>query len=295
MHNLSIIIPHKNSPDLLRRCIDSLPMNDDVQIIIVDDNSDMRIVDFSKFPGMERKNVTCVFDKEGGGAGHARNIGIDIADGKWILFVDADDFLVEQCHDIVCDDFDSDAQIIMYKFLSVSSDTLLPNERYDSVNRMIDEVVTGCLTAKEAVLRKQGPVNKLIKRDYILDNNIRFDNIIASEDVMFMVKAVCLSIKVEVRDKNLYVVTTRNGSLSDKSLTDPKYFLCRFDVYIRRNKFLKAYPEFTKRPIIIQIIRAHRLGFSTMWNALCMAIRQKALFSGFSTIFKKIFKKAPNK
>jgi len=38
--NYSFIIPHKNCPDLLQRCVDSIPERDDVQVIVVDDNSD---------------------------------------------------------------------------------------------------------------------------------------------------------------------------------------------------------------------------------------------------------------
>lgn len=37
--NYSIIIPHKNSAGLLQRCLDSIPQRDDIQIIIIDDNS----------------------------------------------------------------------------------------------------------------------------------------------------------------------------------------------------------------------------------------------------------------
>jgi glycosyltransferase involved in cell wall biosynthesis len=40
MYNYSFIIPHKNCPDLLQRCVDSIPDRDDVQVIVVDDNSD---------------------------------------------------------------------------------------------------------------------------------------------------------------------------------------------------------------------------------------------------------------
>ena len=43
----SIIIPHKNSPELLSRCLDSIPNRDDLQVVIVDDNSDENIVEFS--------------------------------------------------------------------------------------------------------------------------------------------------------------------------------------------------------------------------------------------------------
>ena len=46
MINFSFIIPHKNTPDLLQKCLDSIPRRDDVQIIVVDDNSDADKVDF---------------------------------------------------------------------------------------------------------------------------------------------------------------------------------------------------------------------------------------------------------
>ena len=91
-YNYSIIIPHKNIPTLLQRCLDSIPQRDDVQVIIVDDNSDPSIVDFENFPGLKRKNTIVVFDKSSKGAGHARNIGIEHSNSKWLIFADADDF-----------------------------------------------------------------------------------------------------------------------------------------------------------------------------------------------------------
>lgn len=64
MINYSIIIPHKNIPNLLQRCLDSIPNREDVQIIVVDDNSDPNIVDFDKFPGLNRSNVEVIFTKK---------------------------------------------------------------------------------------------------------------------------------------------------------------------------------------------------------------------------------------
>ena len=49
MINYSIVIPHKNTPDLLQYCLDSIPVRDDVQVIVVDDNSDADKVDFEHF------------------------------------------------------------------------------------------------------------------------------------------------------------------------------------------------------------------------------------------------------
>lgn len=49
----SVIIPHKNTPELLRRCLSSIPKRGDIQIIVIDDNSDLDKVDFYHFPGMD--------------------------------------------------------------------------------------------------------------------------------------------------------------------------------------------------------------------------------------------------
>ena len=82
----SVVIPHHNIPLLLQRCLDSIPDTPDIQVIVVDDNSSDSVVDFSKFPGKDRKHTTVILDKAGGGAGHARNVGLEHAIGKWLVF-----------------------------------------------------------------------------------------------------------------------------------------------------------------------------------------------------------------
>ena len=73
----TIIIPHKSIPNLLQRCLDSIPYRDDIQIIIVDDNSDPAVVDFAQFPGHDRPNTEIYFTKEGKGTSYARNFRLD--------------------------------------------------------------------------------------------------------------------------------------------------------------------------------------------------------------------------
>lgn len=57
-------------PRLLERCLCSIPTWDEIQIIIIDDNSNSESVDFSHFPGNGRKNTEILFTKEGKGAGY---------------------------------------------------------------------------------------------------------------------------------------------------------------------------------------------------------------------------------
>ena len=90
--NFTIIIPHRNTPKLLKRLIDSIPERDDLEVIIVDDCSDADIVDFEHFPGKDRNNCKCILNQECHGAGYTRNCALSLAEGKWVLFADSDDF-----------------------------------------------------------------------------------------------------------------------------------------------------------------------------------------------------------
>lgn len=81
--NYSFIIPHRNVPHLLQRCIDSIPKRDDIQIIIVDDNSDPKIVNFECFPGLNEKCVEVYFTKEGSGI--CQEYRIDLCKGKMVF------------------------------------------------------------------------------------------------------------------------------------------------------------------------------------------------------------------
>ena len=88
-YTYTFIIPHHNSPELLNRCLDSIPQRGDIQIIVVDDNSAE-----DKRPYIERDDVEVIYiDAEHTkGAGRARNYGLKAAKGKWLLFADCDDF-----------------------------------------------------------------------------------------------------------------------------------------------------------------------------------------------------------
>lgn len=97
----SIIIPHKDIPDLLMRCLRSIPVSEDIQVIVVDDNSAGADSYFKKYPEMSRSFWEFIRAPKNGGAGYARNIGLDRAKGKYVLFADADDFFTYCINDIL--------------------------------------------------------------------------------------------------------------------------------------------------------------------------------------------------
>lgn len=213
MINYSIIIPHKNSAELLEYCLATIPVRDDVQVIVVDDNSEQKKVDFAHFPQWAGKNYEYYFTKEGKGAGYARNVGLEHAKGKWVLFVDADDFLLPIIDGIFDECVNSDADIIYFRPQAVMlEDRKSPSKRADAYNKIIDEYFA---TGNEIKLRVNffSPTCKIVKRDFVEENHIRFDEIKYSNDVLFAVKIGCAAKTIQVSEQSYYMITECDHSL----------------------------------------------------------------------------------
>ena len=277
---LSIIIPHHNTPGLLQRCIDSIPSTEGIQTIIVDDNSDPILVDFEHFPGKDRKGFEIYFTKEGRGAGYARNVGLQHAKGEWLLFADSDDFFTKGFYDVVSKWFGTDVDMVMFKADSVDSDTLEPSNRSENINNRIDECLAGKTTAKEASIRVQSPWCRLIRRSFVERNGIRFDEVMACNDTMFTTKCTCLADKVDVSPEVIYTVTYRQGSLWDTRKKNPKNYLTRLEVQIRRNKYVKQF-GYQPLPVMGYVVKGIKVSFITFLRALWMTVSRGAIFQGF--------------
>lgn len=171
----SIIIPHKDIPDLLVRCLKSIPVSEDIQVIVVDDNSVGADTYLERYSELSRPYLEFVRTTKGGGAGYARNVGLEHAKGKWILFADADDFYVDDMYDIICSYLDSEADVIYFKNKAVLSDnTSIKADRSSYVNKNIDQYLTD---SDEWPMRAKmyAPWGKMIRRNLIVKNDIRFD------------------------------------------------------------------------------------------------------------------------
>lgn len=197
MINYSFIIPHKNTPDLLKRCIDSIPKRDDIQVIIIDDNSSEEIVDFADFPGLNNKNYECIFDKEGRGAGHARNIGLRHSLGKWLIFADADDYFTEKLTTILNKYINNDADMVFLNANSIDEKNKISQL---ALNRYISNFIRKTPYALSVL--KYGiwsPWSRMVKRHIVVDNSIEFEEIPIGNDTMFVLNAtrMCKSFEVE--------------------------------------------------------------------------------------------------
>ena len=99
--NISIIIPYYNSANSLEKLLDSIGVHQDVEVIIVDDKSNKYLQKYvsNKYNFKNYKFLENNTNKKG--AGVARNIGLSYACGKWLLFADADDYLLADWYENV--------------------------------------------------------------------------------------------------------------------------------------------------------------------------------------------------
>ncbi|WP_010262451.1 glycosyltransferase family 2 protein [Treponema primitia] len=238
MIQFSIIIPHKNTPLLLRRCLDSIPRREDIQIIVVDDNSSQDQVDFEHFPGLNDPYVEIVFTKEGKGAGYARNIGLSKAKGKWLLFADADDFFTENAFGYLFDYIDSPHDIVFFQAVSCHSETYEPANRANRYNRLVDNFLKNVIDAEDTLrFTWWVPWGKMIRAEFIQKENILFDEVIASNDVMFSAITGFFAKSIDAVDCVIYCITSRMGSLIKTKSAE--YLTSRYIVRLWYNAFLK--------------------------------------------------------
>lgn len=188
--NVSIIIPVYNVEKYIMQCFDSIINQTyrDFEVIIINDGSTDNSGNISD-EYAERDKRFKVFHLKNQGAGKARNIGLDKANGEYIFFVDADDWLnidaiqkhVDQIKEvdmvIGCSNncyFDND------KFKYSKIEYYYPPNKYltrDEVRNMyVDIAVNGVSHA---------PHNNMYKKSIIEQNQIRFPNTKKYEDLAF--------------------------------------------------------------------------------------------------------------
>jgi len=213
MYNFTIIIPHKNTPDLLERCLDSIPVREDLQVIIVDDNSDADKVDFEHFPGRGRAGVELVFPKgtNGKGPGYARNVGLSEAKGKWVIFADSDDYFTDEFSVLLDKYEESEKEVIFFKCLRKDENGAIAE--YPLIN---DPIVDALTTGKTdgIVYGVPCPWGKFIKRDFLEMNKIFYQEITGGDDILFSIQIAVNLSDFEIVEDRLYCVVDRQGSLT---------------------------------------------------------------------------------
>lgn len=236
--NYSFIIPHFDIPELLVRCLRSIPEREDVQVIVVDDYSPGSDEYAARYPELTRPFVEFYTTASHSGAGCARNVGLQHARGRWLVFADADDFFVEDLGLLLDKYKDYTEDLIYFRSRSVLSDDITtPAHRSEWLDILWKDYETnGDLDS----LCGRSPIvwSKFFKRSLIEQYNIRFDETRYSNDYWFAASAAVRAKKVLVEHSILYVSTVRSGSLAYNMNTKDGELETRAEVCFRVQKLL---------------------------------------------------------
>lgn len=237
---LSIIIPHYNCVGRAIKLIESIPSRDEIEVIIIDDNSTDDISLLREFIINSEKNIKLLFNTTGNkGAGASRNCGLKEASGKWLLFADADDFFVPGWYKCVQAYMIQDYDMVYFAPTSFNYSTGQECSRHIMYKELVENMALKPNRVNELNLKYCfcTPWSKLIKREIVIKGKMEFDEILASNDIMFITRCA-FSAKSITADRNTIYCVTRDG----KSMTAEKNktkFMTRVDVLRRRYLFLK--------------------------------------------------------
>ena len=216
---ISVIIPVYNVEQYLRECLDSVVNQTfrDLEIICVNDGStDGSPAILEEYSSKDNRIV--VINQENSGQSVARNNGLKIATGEYVVFLDSDDYMELNLCELAYQKAQlSGADITMYFFdtfgenyMNVSAIDTIPEDEIVIRDRKIDAV-----NDNNNVIW-----NMLYKRSFLQTNNIFFLENVIFEDVHFSVKCACLCNKISVLRKRLVHYRIGCGYSTDKKQSE---------------------------------------------------------------------------
>lgn len=185
---LSVIVPVYNAEKYLERCVETLLQQDlsekNYQIILVDDGSkDNSVKILEKYGALPQVQV---IHKANGGVSSARNAGLNIAKGKWIAFVDADDFILPNTY----------GKIIEHMQKEGLERAIFGFQRFQEESE-IQPISALTYKKLDRVLSSPNVFSSILPRDIIESHNIRFNEKMKyGEDTLFMYY-ICLYLHAE--------------------------------------------------------------------------------------------------
>lgn len=205
MVKLSIIIPVYNVENYLSRCLESILNQtfNDFEIICVNDGStDNSLAVLQKFKSNDERII--IIDKKNEGSGVARNVGLSTAKGDYVYFVDGDDWIEENSLDkIVLKADELNTDILIFGGLSYYNNKG-KNGGYsaDKLPKQYLNKVFSSKDIKKDIFKFPSTVwTKLYKKDFLIKNNIKFQDIKVGQDQLpffhSMIKAECIALLPE--------------------------------------------------------------------------------------------------
>lgn len=214
MKKISIIVPVYNTYEYLEKCLNSLieqkKVNFDYEVIIVNDgspdNSEEIILKFkNRYP-----NIIRYVKKENGGSSSARNEGLKVAEGEYVIFIDSDDYVESNLLETFEKNI-SDSDLLIFGYNEVYEKKIIKNI-FNSCRKLDSNECYKLVFEEDSI---KGYVwNKIFKREIIVKNKMVFDEKIKYiEDLPFVIEYLSKCKSVVIINSALYNYVQRENSL----------------------------------------------------------------------------------
>lgn len=241
----SIIVPIYNVEEYIDKCVSSL-LNQtykNIEIILVDDGSPDGCPEKCDQYALQDNRIK-VIHKKNGGLSDARNAGLRIAKGDYIIFVDADDYIEHDACERLIPFTEKMPQIIV-------ADAKVEGRNEDLTHIRADAMMSGEQYLLEAYRVNKAPMAawlNIYNRKYLLENDLWFKKGILHEDDQFTPRALLKAEKVVVSNQLFYHYIIRENSITtrkDKRKNADDFYAtcCELELIYKQisNKELKKY------------------------------------------------------
>ncbi len=249
MVKLSIIIPVYNVENYLSRCLESILNQtfNDFEIICVNDGStDNSPAVLQKFKSNDERII--IIDKKNEGSGVARNVGLSIAKGDYVYFVDGDDWIEENSLDkIILKAAELNTDILIFGGLSYYNNKG-KNGGYSAdklPKQYLNKVFSSKDIKKDIFKFPSTAWTKLYRREFLLKNNIKFQDIKVGQDQLPFFHSMIKAERIALLPENIYCYRkNRKGSamtVKKKKSFSPIYVFYGIEDMLKSENLLDDY------------------------------------------------------
>lgn len=220
---ISIIVPVFNSAPFLERCISSILAQrySGWEAIFIDDGStDNSLSILLEYAHTDERIK--VIHQENAGAGMARNAGIDVAIGKYLVFVDSDDYISPDYLSLLAT---HNEDVVFIDVEAVNEGGKCISKEY--MSHFCHWSVFDISKAMMIGTIPWGGVRKAVKTSLIKENNIKYSNQKIGEEALYSFNIMIKAKSVGFIDSCVYYYVQRNDSLSHSYDEDPWGIICR--------------------------------------------------------------------
>jgi CDP-glycerol glycerophosphotransferase len=211
MVQLSVVIPYYNVETYFEEALQSLARQSltDLEVIMVDDGSpDASIAIARRFAAADPRFR--LVEQENGGLGHARNTGARHATGKYIAFVDSDDIIPAFAYKLLVDTMErTGSQVAAGNVRRIKSTGATRSPMHGKA--FAETRLKTTLKEHRALLRDMTAWNKVYRRDFWEEHELRFPEGVLFEDAPATIPAYALAASIDVIETPIYYWRVREG------------------------------------------------------------------------------------